>query len=283
MQSILELFKLEVDYSSTSFWQNARLHRVTYTATQSTLELFKLEVDYSSTSFHQNYKIAQESLIKQLNQYWDYLSQKSIIHQLCLAKVPRLHRSHLYSNSINTGTISARSQLFIHFVSAKVQDCIGVTYTATQSTLNYFSKSAKLHSSCLYSNSINTGTIHQLCFSKSARLHRVTYTATQSTLELFKLEVYYSSTLFQQKCKIAQESLIQQLNQHWNYLSQKLIIHQLHFTKNYKIAQESLIQQLNQYWDYLSQKLIIHQLHFTKITRLHRSHLYSNSVNTGTI
>ena len=55
-------------------------------------------------------------------------------------------------------------------LSAKVQDCIGVTYTATQSILglfklevnyssNYFSKSARLHRSCLYSNSINTGTI----------------------------------------------------------------------------------------------------------------------------
>ena len=38
----------------------------------------------------------------------------------------------LYSNSINTATIQARSQLFINFVSAKVQDSIGVTYTATQ-------------------------------------------------------------------------------------------------------------------------------------------------------
>ena len=56
----------------------------------------------------------------------------------------------------NTGTIEARSQLFINFISAKVQDCIGVAYTATQ-----------------------------------------------STLELFKLEVNYSSISFQQRCKIA--------------------------------------------------------------------------------
>ena len=47
----------------------------------------------------------------------------------------------------------------------------------------------------------------------------VTNTAIQSILELFKLEVDYSSTLFQQECKIVKESLIQQLNQHWNYLS----------------------------------------------------------------
>ena len=65
-----------------------------------------------------------------------------------------------------------------------MQDCIGVTYTATQSTLellevNYSSTSFHLQ---------DTG---------------VTYTATHSTLELFKLEVDYSSTLFQQKCKIA--------------------------------------------------------------------------------
>ena len=78
---------------------------VTYTATQSTLELFKLEVNYSSTLFQQ---------------------------------IARLHRSHLYSNSINTGTIQARSRLFIIFVSAKLQDYIGVTYTATQSTLELF-------------------------------------------------------------------------------------------------------------------------------------------------
>ena len=45
------------------------------------------------------------------------------------------------------------------FVSAKVQDCIGVAYTTTQSTLELFQQSAGLHRSCLYSNSINTGTI----------------------------------------------------------------------------------------------------------------------------
>ena len=111
-QSTLELFKLEVNYSSTSV--SAKVQDcigVTYTATQSTLELatqlelFKLKFNYSSTLCQQNGK---------------------------------LHRSHLYSNSINTGTIQARSQLFINFVSAKVQDCIGVTYTATQSTLELF-------------------------------------------------------------------------------------------------------------------------------------------------
>ena len=249
-QSTLELFKLEVRLFIN--FVSAKVQDcigVAYTAMQSILELFKLEVDYSSISFWQKCKIAQESLIQQLNQHWDYLSQKSIIHQFPFSKSARLHRSHLYSNSINTGTIQARSQLFINFVSAKVQGCIGVTYTATQSTLG-----------------------------------------------LFKLEVDYSSTLFQQKCKIAQESLIQQLNQHWDYLSQKLIIHQLFinlhrshfqleklFQQKCKIAQESLIQQLSQHWDYLSQKLIIHQLCFSKSARLHRSHLYSNSINTGTI
>ena len=192
---------------------------------QSILELFKLEVDYSSTSFHQNYKIAQESLIQQLNQYWDYLSQKSIIHQLCLAKVQDCIGVTYTATQSNTGTISARSQLFIHFVSAKVQDCIGVTYTANQSTLE----------------------------------------------------------LFQQKCKIAQQLLIQQLNQYWNYSSQKSIIHQLCFTKIARLHRSLPIQQCNQYWNYLSQKLIIHQFHFGKSARLHRSHLYSNSVNTGTI
>ena len=54
-----------------------------------------------------------------------------------------------------------------------MQDCIGVTYTATQSTLEL---SAKV----------------QDCIG-------VTYTATQSILELFKLEVDYSSPLFWQK------------------------------------------------------------------------------------
>ena len=47
-QSTLELFKLEVNYSSTLFQQKLQdCIGVTYTATQSTLELFKLEVDYS--------------------------------------------------------------------------------------------------------------------------------------------------------------------------------------------------------------------------------------------
>ena len=137
------------------------------------------------------------------NQCWDYLSEKSIIHQLCFSKSPRFHRSCLYINPINTGTIQSRSQLFINFVSPKLQDCTGVTYTDTQ-----------------------------------------------STLELFKLEVNYSSTLFQQ---------------------------------NSKVAQELLIHQPNQYWNYLSQKSFIHQLCFTKIARLYRSHLYSNPINTGTI
>ena len=118
-QSILELFKLEVDYSSTSFQPKLQdCIGVAYTATQSILELFKLEVNYSSTS-------------------------------ICFSKSARLHRSCLYSNSF--------TQLFNwNSISAKVQDYIGVAYTATQ-----------------------------------------------SILELFKLEVDYSSTSFQQKCKIA--------------------------------------------------------------------------------
>ena len=114
---------------------------VTYTATQSTLELFKLEVDYSSTLFQQKVQdcigvtyTATQSILELFKQEDNY----SIIHQLCFSKSARLHRSHLYSNSINTGTIQARSQLFINFVSAKVQDCIGVAYTATQSTLELF-------------------------------------------------------------------------------------------------------------------------------------------------
>ena len=107
-----------------------------------------------------------------------------------------------------------------------MQDCIGVAYTATQSTLelfqqmckiagvtytatqsilglfklevnyssNYFSKSARLHRSYLYS-SVNTETTS----AKVQDCIGVTYTATQSTLELFKLEVDYSSTSFWQK------------------------------------------------------------------------------------
>ena len=58
-QSILELFKLEVDYSSTSFQHKVQdCIGVTYKAIQSTLELFKLEVDYSSTLFQQKCKVA---------------------------------------------------------------------------------------------------------------------------------------------------------------------------------------------------------------------------------
>ena len=60
-----------------------------------------------------------------------------------------------------------------------MQDCIGVTYTATQSTLEL---SAKV----------------QDCIG-------VTYTATQSILGLFKLQVNYSSNCFSKNCKIAYE------------------------------------------------------------------------------
>ena len=77
-------------------------------------------------------------------------------------------------------------------LSAKVQDCIGVTYTATQSILGLFKLEVNFH---------------QIVSAKVQDCIGVTYTATQSTLELF-----------QQKCKIAQESLIQQLNQYWDYL-----------------------------------------------------------------
>ena len=94
---------------------------VTYTATQSILGLLKLEVNYSSTSFQKKCKITWALIIQQLSQHWNYFSKSA-----------RLHRSHLYSNSINTGTIPVRSQLFINFISAKVQDCIGGTYTAAQ-------------------------------------------------------------------------------------------------------------------------------------------------------
>ena len=94
-------------------------------------------------------------------------------------------------------------------LSAKVQDCIGVTYTATQSILglfkleviyssNCFSKSARLHRSSLYSNSVNTETI-------SAKLQDckgVTYIATQSILGLFKLEVNYSSNYFSKSARM---------------------------------------------------------------------------------
>ena len=74
---------------------------------------------------------------------------------------------HLYSNSVNTGTISA-----------KVQDCIGVTYTATQSILGLFNLEVEL--------------FIKFVSAKVQDCIGVTYTATQSTLELF-----------QQKCKIA--------------------------------------------------------------------------------
>ena len=91
-------------------------------------------------------------------------------------------KSHFYSNSINTKTIQARSQLFINFISPKLQDCIGVTYTATQSTLEKLFKLEVDYSSTLFQQKV------QDCIG-------VTYTATQSTLELFK---NYSSTLCQQ-------------------------------------------------------------------------------------
>ena len=67
----------------------------------------------------------------------------------------------------------------------KMQDCIGVTYTATQSTLELFKLEIDYSST--------------LCQHNWKDCIGVTYTATQSTLELFKLEVNYSSTLFQQK------------------------------------------------------------------------------------
>ena len=70
-----------------------------------------------------------------------------------------------------------------------MENCIGVTYTATQSTLELFQARSQL-----FINFVSAKL--QDCIG-------VTYTATQSTLELFKLEVDYSSTLFQQKCKIA--------------------------------------------------------------------------------
>ena len=109
-----------------------------------------------------------------------------------------------------------------------MQDCIGVTYTATQSILglfklevnyssNCFSKSVRLHRSYLYSNSVNTGTI-------SAKVQDCTGVGVWDYLS------YQLFSNFQQKCKIAQ-----QLSQHWNF------------------------------------------------ARLHRSHVYSKSVNTKTI
>ena len=58
-QSIQELFKLEVNYSSTLYQQKCKdCIGVAYTANPSTLELLKLEVDYAPTLFHQNCKKA---------------------------------------------------------------------------------------------------------------------------------------------------------------------------------------------------------------------------------
>ena len=57
-QSILDLFKLDVNYSSTLFQQKCKDGiGVAYTAIQSILELFKLEVNYSSNSCRQKCKI----------------------------------------------------------------------------------------------------------------------------------------------------------------------------------------------------------------------------------
>ena len=139
-------------------------------------------------------------------------------------------KSHLYSNWINTGSIQARIQLFINFVSPKVQDCIGVAYTATQSTLELFKlkvnysstlcqHKGKLHRSHLYNNSINTGTIQArsqlFIIFVSAKVQDcigVTYTATESTLELFKLEIDYSSTLCQHNGKLHRSHLYSNSN-----------------------------------------------------------------------
>ena len=113
---------------------------VAYTATQSTLELFKLEVNYSSN-----------------------FTNIARLQQKCkIAKV---------QDCIGVTYTATQSTLEL---SAKVQDCTGVTYTATQSILglfklevnyssNCFSKSARLHRSYLYSNSVNTETIQQKC------------------------------------------------------------------------------------------------------------------------
>ena len=97
---------------------------------------------------------------------------------MCQHKVKNCKKTHFYGNSINTKTIQARSQLFINFISPKVQDCIGVTYTATQSTPELFKLEVD-YSSTLFQQKV------QDCIG-------VTYTATWSTLELF-----------QQMCKIA--------------------------------------------------------------------------------
>ena len=93
------------------------------------------------------------------------------MHQLSFSKSARLHRSCLYNNSLNTGTISA-----------KVQDCIGVAYTATQSTLELFKLEVD-YSSTLFQPKVQ---------GVASIAIGVAYTATQSILELFKLEVDYS-------------------------------------------------------------------------------------------
>ena len=59
-----------------------------------------------------------------------------------------------------------------------MENCIGVTYTATQSTLELFK---------LEVNYSSTLSFHQKC---KIEIIGVAYTATQSTLELFKLEVH---------------------------------------------------------------------------------------------
>ena len=75
---------------------------VTYTATQSTLELFKLEIDYSSTLF-------QAKLQDCIGVTYTATQSTLELFRSQQSKIARLHRSHLYSNSINTRTIQARS------------------------------------------------------------------------------------------------------------------------------------------------------------------------------
>ena len=71
---------------------------VTYTATQSTLELFQQNVrDCTGVTYS-----ATQSILGLFKLDVNYLSN-------CFSKSARLHRSHLYSNSVNTGTIQARS------------------------------------------------------------------------------------------------------------------------------------------------------------------------------
>ena len=108
-------------------------------------------------------------------------------------------------------------------VSPKLQDCIGVAYTPTQSILelfkleaNYlstscFTKSEKLQKSCTYTANQSTLELFKLevdyvinfVSPKLQDCIGVAYTAIQSILQLFKLEVNYSSISFQQNCKIA--------------------------------------------------------------------------------